>query len=263
MSWSEILAITQDLEEIKNVLRKDYGISIKAKQTVNLESEINSLKSLCTFIMTENSQFRKEMEIMALNLDRLAEEVARVTTVHSSAMALLHKLTAELEAVSAELAAKAAQSPPVIDTAPLDALIDQLKASTDSLSGAVAASVDVKPVVEVVLHADDPTVPTVSVVMPEVMPEHVEIHAEVVVDTVDPTSAEPQVVITVEEAHEPVADDSVVDTIVTEDGHVDVTVEAPAEVHAEIKEDAGVDVVEAVKEAFEASDEVVAEEVTE
>lgn len=196
---------------------------------------------------------------MALNLDRLAQEVTRVATVHASAMSLLKKLTGELEAVSAELAAKAAQVPPVIDTAPLDALIDQLKASTDNLAGAVSASVDVKPVKEVVLNADNPAVPTVSVVMPEILPENVEVHAEVVVDKVDPVSTEPQVVVTVEPAPAAPAADAVVDTIVTPADQVDVTVAAPADVHAEVKAEAGVDVVEAVKEAFEAAPEVVAE----
>lgn len=93
---------------------------------------------------------------MALNLDRLAEEVTRVATVHASAMTLLKKLTGELEAVSAELAAKAAQVPPVLDTAPLEALIDKLKASTDVLAGAVAESDDVVPVKEDVV-VDTPT----------------------------------------------------------------------------------------------------------
>lgn len=200
---------------------------------------------------------------MSLNLDRLAEEVARVTTVHASAMSLLKKLTSELEAVSAELAAKAAQVPPVLDTAPLEALIDKLKASTDVLAGAVAESVDVVPMKEVVLNADNPAVPTVSVVMPEVMPENVAVSAEVVVDKVDPASAEPQVVVVVEPAVEVPAADAVVDTISTPADQLDVTIAAPAEVHAEVIADSGVDVVAAVKEAFEATPEVVAEPKTE
>lgn len=194
-----------------------------------------------------------------LNLDRLAQEVTRVATVHASAMSLLKKLTVELETVSAELAAKAAQVPPVLDTAPLDALIDQLKASTDALADAVNNSVDVTPMKEVVLNADNPAVPTVSVVMPEVLPENVEVHAEVVVDSVDPVSTEPQVVVTVSPAVEAPAADAVVDVISTPADQVDVTVAADPVVHADVKTDAGVDVVEAVKEAFEATPEVVAE----
>jgi len=217
------------------------------------------LKELYNKLINEDSEFRKELQEMALNLDRLASEVTRVTTVHASAMALLTKLTGELEAVSAELAAKAAQSPPVIDTAPLDALIDELKNSTDALAGAVADSSDVKPVVEVILHADDPTVPTVSVIMPEVLPEHVDVAAEVIVDTVDPASTEPQIAITVEPATEPVEADAVTATIETAPKEVDVLVEAPAEVHSEVLAETGVDVVEAVKEAFEATPEVTAE----
>lgn len=196
---------------------------------------------------------------MTLNLERLASEVARVTTVHASAMALIKKLTGELEAVSAELTAKAAQVPPVIDTYPLDALINQLKASTDSLAGAVSNSSDVTPVKEVVLNADNPTVPTVAVLMPEVLPESVTVHAKVIAETVDTTSKEPQVVVVVKpDAPDPSAD-VVSDTISTPADQVDVTVAAAVEVHTEIKDESGVDVVEAVKKAFEATPEVVAE----
>jgi hypothetical protein len=258
MSWQEIYGLTMELEEIKTILRNEYGISIKGnKKSVNLETEIENLKSLVMNIMNENSHLKKEMEKMGLNLDRLAEEVARVTTVHASAMSLLRKLTGELEGVSAQLAAQAAQTPPVLDTAPLDALIDQLKASTDTLAGAVADSADVKDVVEVVLNADDPTKATVSVVMPEVMPEHVEVVTEMLVDTVDVASDEPQVLVTVVEAAEPVAD-AVGATVSTPDDQVDVTVSADADMHAEVLADTGVDVVEAVKEAFESTEEVVA-----
>lgn len=263
MSWSEIIGIYSDLEQIKKTIQNQFGVSIKEGQTVDLHKEIFELKGLVNNIIESNLHSRKEIEAMSLNLDRLAEEVTRVTTVHASAMTLLHKLASELEAVSTELASKAAQEPPVIDTAPLDALIDKLKASTDSLAGAVAESVDVKPVVEVVLNADDPTKPTVAVVMPEVLPEHVEVAAEVVVDKVDPVSPEPQVVVTVEPVVEAPAADAVVDTIATEPDKVDVVVAADPVLHAEVKADAGVDVVEAVKEAFESTEEVVAAEKTE
>jgi hypothetical protein len=186
-----------------------------------------------------------------LNLGRLAEEVSRVTTVHASAMALISKVTKELEAVSAELAAKAAQVPPVMDTAPLNDLIDKLKTSTDALAGAISNSVDVKPVTEVVLNAENPAVPTVSVIMPEVLPEKVEVTAEVVVPVVDTTSTEPQIVVTVEAATsvEPV-EPVVSDVVVTPSDQVNVTVEVPVAVVEEIKSETSVDVVEAVKEAI-------------
>ena len=60
-------------------------------------------------------------------------------------------------------------------------------------------------------------------------------------------------------AAEAPAADAVVDVISTPADQVDVTVAADPVVHADVKADAGVDVVEAVKEAFEATPEVVAE----
>ena len=205
----------------------------------------------------------ERVRTMELNLDTLAAEVARVHTVQSSAATMLKKLTVELEKVSAELAAKAAQEPPVIDTAPLNALIEQLKASTDSLAGAVADSSNVIPTKEVVLHADDPTVPTVQVNLPEVMPEVVTVTAETVVDTVDTTSPEPQVVVTVEPSTDATVTETnvVADVIKTDEGQVDVVVTAPAEVAEAVSNEANVDVVAAVKEAFEVTPEVVAEPV--
>lgn len=199
---------------------------------------------------------------MELNVSALAAEVARVHTVQSSAATLLKKLTGELEKVSAELAAKASET---IDTKPLDDLIEQLKASTDALAGAVADSSNVIPTKEVILHADDPTVPTVQVNLPEVMPEVVTVSAETVVDTVDTTSAEPQVVVTVLPADDTTVteEDVVADVIKTDEGQVDVVVTAPAEVAEAVKAEANVDVVDAVKEAFDVTPEVVAEPVVE
>lgn len=202
----------------------------------------------------------KGLEKMELNVEALAAEVARVHTVHSSAATMLKKLTVELERVSAELAAKASET---IDTKPLDDLIEKLKASTDALAGAVADSSNVIPTKEVILHADDPTVPTVQVNLPEVMPEVVTVSAETVVDSVDTTSPEPQVVVTVEPSTDAtVTEDNVVaDMIKTDEGLVDIVVTAPAEVAEAVSNEANVDVVAAVKEAFEATPEVVAEPV--
>jgi hypothetical protein len=182
---------------------------------------------------------------------------------------LLKNLTDELTKVSAELKLKGDMVPPVVDVAPLNELIDQLKNSTSTLAIAVGDSAGVIPHKEVILHADDPTVPTVSVVMPEVLPENVVVTAETVVPAVDATSTEPQVVVTVEAAPEPVmapvdapaveAAPVVTDVISTPEGQVDVQMEAPAAEVEAVKTETGVDVMEAVKEAFEATPEVVAE----
>jgi hypothetical protein len=175
---------------------------------------------------------------------------------------MLNKLTTELQAISAELATKVGNAE--VDTAPLNDLIEQLKASTSSLATAVADSSNAIPVKEVILHAEDPTQPTVQVIMPEVLPENVVVTAEQIVETVDPASAEPQVILTVEAAPEVAPETPVVEpatVIETAEGQVNVNVEVPAETTA-VAEEAGVNVVEAVTEAVVEA-EVQAEPVVE
>jgi low affinity Fe/Cu permease len=82
---------------------------------------------------------------MAINLDSLTAEVARVQTVQASAVTLLDSLTHELEKISADLAAQSSSG--AADTAALNDLIDKLKVSTDGLAAAVA-NVPAKPQTE-------------------------------------------------------------------------------------------------------------------
>lgn len=222
----------------------------------------------------------ERIENMALNLDALAAEVARVKGVHESAVVLIHKVTDELVDIKASLAAAVAHVEPPVDTSALDALVADLKASTDGLAAAVAAA---PPTHSVVLHAEDSSTPTVEVIMPEVLPEVVETTVEQIVETVDPASTEPQFTITVEEAAPavveaveaaPTADlaapevtlevegGAVLETAVIETdlGLVDVVVTVDA-AEAAPAEAAGVDVLADVAEAFEAAPEVTAEEV--
>lgn len=208
----------------------------------------------------------KRIEEMKLNLEALAAEVTRAQTVQDSAVKLLKSLTDELSRISAQLAEQAAKqavapTPEPIDTSELDAFVSKLKDSTDALAGAVKDSSDVIPTQTVVLNAEDDTKPTVAVILPEVLPEHVEVTAEKVVDTVDTTSSEPQIVITVTEDKAPEAPAEVPEVqaeVKTDAGEVDVQVTAPvAEVEAVKAE--GVDVVEAVQEAYDAAPEVKAE----
>ena len=190
-----------------------------------------------------------------LNLETLTQEVTRAQTVQTSAITLLKKLTAELERISGEMATMAAQTPPQIDTGPLNDLIGKLKTSTDALATAVSDSTNVVPVKEVVVNAEDSTKPTVHVVMPEVLPENVVVTAQQVVPTVDNASSEPQVVVTVQPATDVITEPSAV--IETPADQVNVNVEVPVET-AEVTNAAGVDVVETVKQAV-AEAEVSAE----
>ena len=70
---------------------------------------------------------------MALSLDALRAEVERNTTVDGSAVVLLQGLSAKVqELINA--------SGNAVDPAELQALVDSIKASTDSLAGAVVAN---------------------------------------------------------------------------------------------------------------------------
>ena len=289
MSWSEIMAISEELQAVKNIIEKSTGLKIVGTKVVDPEKEMDELRDALkelrktlkekeekeekeekrrpdlNNIVNEFRKLKERIDQMSLNLDALTAEVERARTVQSSAVTLLHKLAGELEVISKKLDETAAQVPPVFDTAPLNELIDKLKTSTDGLAAAVADSSGVTPMTEVVLNADDPTKPTVEVVMPEVLPENVVITAEQVVDVVDPTSPEPQVVVTVEAAPAPVedapapAEPVLTETISTDKGEVDVQAQVSEAVAEEIKADTGVDVVEAVQEAYDAAPEVVAE----
>lgn len=254
MSMQEIYGLHLEMEEVKRILENFTGMKFEgSKLRDKNEADIQEIKKALYDVVNEVLLIKERMNHMELNLQALEQEVARAQTVQSSAVTLLTKLTRELERISAELATKAALSPPEIDTAPLNALIDKLKTSTDVLASAVSDSTDVVPVKEVILNANDPTKPTVSVVMPEVLPENVVVRAETIVDTVDPTSPEPQVNVVVEDAVNVAVPEvpapAVVDVIETPAEQVNVTVEAPVAVVDQVKAEANVDVVEAVKEA--------------
>lgn len=90
---------------------------------------------------------------MALNLSALASEVARVKTVHESAVKVIHSLSAELKEVSEKLKAQEA------DTAALDELVAKLDASTDALASAVSVTEETPAVSEEVWNTDHATTP--------------------------------------------------------------------------------------------------------
>lgn len=262
-SENELMEMYDEIGKRVSVLLEENTSAILKNLSENDMSLNPVLLAKMTDVLEKLRLLEERTDTMKLNLDSLAAEVARVHTVQSSAKEMLMKLAGELESVSAELARKAAEEQ-TIDTAPLDALIAELKTSTDALAGAVADSSNVIPTKEVILHADDPTVPTVQVNLPEVMPEHVAATAEVVVDAVDTTSVEPQVVITVEEAPAEAPVEPVVEAVIaTDEGEVDVNVVAPAAEVEAVKADAAVDVVAEIQEAYDVTPEVVAEPMVE
>jgi len=276
---SEVLGLILEMDAVKGLLQ-EKGLTLSSNNKfVDTMTEINRVQSIADelnkkleeqgtvssndmVLMNETlNTLKQRMEEMALNLETLAAEVGHVQTVQASAVTMLQNLTDELTRVSAELALQATP-----DTTELDALIADMKTSTDALAGAVANSADVHAVETVILHADEPTVPTVEVTMPAVLPPAVEVSAELApgVTTVDPASPEPQVIISVEpapavDAAAPApAEAPVSEIIATPEGQTDVEVSAPAADHAEILADTGVDIVEEAVAAIEATPEVVA-----
>lgn len=268
MSWQEIYALNIEVALLRQFIENQHGVILKDSKIINIDDELKKIKEkLYEYddIKLSLSNLIERVEKMNIDLSVLTEEVARARTVQSSAVVLIQNLAKELEAVSAQLAAKAAEVPPTFDAAPLNDLIAKLKDSTDGLSQAVASSAGVIPMKEVIMNADNPAVPTVSVTMPEVMPEVVTVTATPLVDTVDPTSTEPQVAIVVEPAKDTVvtSENVVTDVIQTEPGLVDVVVAADAEKHEEVKAETTVDAIAEVKAAYEATPEVTAEPVPE
>lgn len=269
MSMQEIYSLTMELNEVKRFIEKMTGMKFegaelrdintedikklqkKFEEKSKLESksqkeaikELDALKNMLSEIVSDNQDTKKRIEDMQMTIDSLREEVTRAQTVQSSAAVMLNRLTTELQSISADLATKVNSA---VDTAPLDKLIAELKSSTSSLATAVAESSNAIKVKEVVLNATDTATPTVQVIMPEVLPENVTVTAEQIVETVDPAATEPQIILTVEAAPEPVAEPTTV--IETPEGQVNVNVEVPVEAAA-VAENAGIDVVEAVQEA--------------
>lgn len=99
-----------------------------------------------------------------------------------------------------------------------------------------------------VLNADDPEKPTVEVIVPNPLPQIVEATVERTGDTVDPTSSEPQMTVTLSDATYEVSDNVVTDVIKTEEGKSDTVVAVTQEVHEEAAAE-NVDILQTVKDA--------------
>lgn len=118
------------------------------------------------------------------------------------------------------------------------------------------------PTVSAVVNEFEQTKPTVEVVLPEVLPAVVEVTAEMK-PVIDNVSDQPQIVLTVNDAtHEIVTDNASLDVIKTDEGQTDVVVAVDKTLEATLAE-AGIDVHDTVKEAFENKEEVTAEPVVE
>ena len=95
------------------------------------------LDSMTTRKINDITILQERMNEMALNLDRLREEVAEVKSVHESAIKFIASLVDELKVVSAELKAKNEE---VLDTTELDDLVARLDESTSALAAAISTT---------------------------------------------------------------------------------------------------------------------------
>lgn len=82
----------------------------------------------------ELEHINKRLKLMALNFEKLAEQVKVIEDTQSSAITVIENLKAELKAVSEKLAASNA------NTEELDSLIEKLDKSTDALAAAIATN---------------------------------------------------------------------------------------------------------------------------
>lgn len=243
----ETPVITEGNLVTESMFRETIGI---INTRVNAQgTQLNSLNTRLYEMSVTIKSLTERITSMALNLDVLTEAVTQAKTVQASAVELINKVVAELESVSAELAAR--KSEPPIDTSGIDALASELKESTDALAAAVSDSIDVKATHKVVLNANNPDKATVEVVMPEVLPEVVEATVEPLnPDGIDLASPDPQARVVVDEAHAGVEG---MDTAVLETAEGEANVTVAVDPSAPVAE-----VVDAVKEAYDATPEVTA-----
>lgn len=91
---------------------------------------------------------------MALDLQKLADEVAEVVSTQASAVKVIDGLKDELRIVSAKLAYQD------VDTSALDELIEKLDHSTDALANAIASPAPTETVTVSSTDADVPPPPS-------------------------------------------------------------------------------------------------------
>jgi prefoldin subunit 5 len=92
------------------------------KRLERIEDKLDQLRGL----------FTQAREAIMADLDSLAEEVERNTAVDQSAITLLNGLAAQIESLKS-------------DPAALQALVDDLRASSTNLANAVAANTPAEP----------------------------------------------------------------------------------------------------------------------
>lgn len=110
-----------------------------------IKEQLNRIEELLVAIHNYVDQHQGEIETMALDFRVLADEVARLETVHASATMLLKKLVEEVEALKD-------------DPVELQALVDRIRVANDGLVAAVMENTPSAPVVEEIPVVEEPVV---------------------------------------------------------------------------------------------------------
>lgn len=109
------------------------------------------------------------------------------------------------------------------------------------------------PIVSVVVNAEDTTVPTTEVNIPDPVPQIVEVTLEEVKAQIDPVSSEPQAVIVVSDAVHELSDDVTTTVVTTEPGKADIVV-AVSEETQKVADQAGIDIIADIKQSIAQAD---------
>lgn len=141
-SWKSFVALfSRFLLLLGNLKRLGESIKRPTSTTEFKPSELLKPKTTVTarfeMLMSEVALIQERISHMAISLATLIEQVERVASTQSMAIQKINKLASDLEAISVDLAAKAAAAENAVDANELNALVDRLKTSTDQLSEAV------------------------------------------------------------------------------------------------------------------------------
>jgi len=141
-SWKTFIALCGRFVLLLSKMRR-LGETIKRPTSTTeykpeeLLKPNTSVKARFDMLMSEIALIQERISHMAISLAALTEQVERVASTQTMAVEKINKLVADMEIITADLAAKAAAAENAVDANELNALVEKLKVSTDSLITAV------------------------------------------------------------------------------------------------------------------------------
>lgn len=135
--WSETIAIFASLAIKLAEYFNSLVDNIKIPTNKDDDPMALPLEKLNALLMAVNGIQERTNE-MALSLHALAEQVDRASSTQSAAVETFTRMLSDMQSIQTELAAKAAAAENSVDASELQALVDRLKTSTDTLAQAIA-----------------------------------------------------------------------------------------------------------------------------